>query len=178
MFAFSNEIPDIVIGLFAGAVVFEDLVQGLQRQIAFIFAFGVAVGFSPFLRDEGVKDAGLDHLGFDLVAVLDQDHGEGTGIFQGVSGQLIEDLVVLRLLPFEFHVVGRIDGLQVGDEERKGGFAAAGVADAVEHLAVGFFNGFRSQFFKGHALGFFDDGFDIIAGGNSHAKAQCHYKGE
>ncbi len=178
MFAFSNEIPDVVIGLGTGVVEFEDLVQGLQRQITFVFAFSVTVGFSPFLRDEGVEDAGLDHLGFDLVAVLDQDHGEGTGIFQRISGQLVENLVVLRLLPFEFHAVVRIDGLQIVNEERQSGFTAAGVTDAVEHLAVGFFNGFLGQFFKGHGLCLLDDFLNIIAGACGHAKAHRHNKGE
>ena len=47
----------------------------------------------------------LNHLALDLVAVLNQGHGKGAGVLQGVGGELIEDLVVLGLLPLELHVV-------------------------------------------------------------------------
>ena len=157
MLAFGNEVPAVVIGLVAGAVVHKDLVEGLQRQEAGVSVGRGAVGVCPILRDEGIEDAGLDHLAFDLVAVLDEGHGERAGILQGVSGQLIEDLVVLGLLPLELHAVAGVDGLQVLDEQRQGALAAAGVADAVEHLAVGLFNGLLRQLFKGHAFGFLDD---------------------
>ena len=72
------------------------------------------------LGDEGVQNAGLDHLGLDLVAVLDQGHGKGAGVLQGVGGELIEDLVVLGLLPLELHGVAWVDGLQILDEQGQG----------------------------------------------------------
>ena len=157
MLAFGNEVPAVVIGLVAGAVVHKDLVEGLQRQEAGVSVGRGAVGVRPVLRDEGIEDAGLDHLAFDLVAVLDEGHGERAGVLQGVSGQLIEDLVVLGLLPLELHAVAGVDGLQVLDEQRQGALAAAGVADAVEHRAVGLLNGLLGQIFEAQAFGFLDD---------------------
>ena len=157
MLAFGNEVPAVVIGLVAGAVVHKDLVQSLERQEAGVGVGRGAVGVRPILRDEGVEDAGLDHLALDLVAILNEGHGKRAGALQGVSGQLIEDLVVLGLLPLELHVVAGVDGLQIFNEQRQGALAAAGVADAVEHLAVGLFNGLLRQLFKGHAFGFLDD---------------------
>ena len=157
MLALSDKIPDVIIGLFAGAVVHEYLVQGLQGQVAFISISGGAVGIRPVLGDKGVQDTGLDHLAFDLVAVLNQGHGERAGVLQGVGGQLIEDLVVLGLLPFEAHSIVGIDGLQILDEQGQSALAAAGVANAEEGLAVGLFNRFLGQLFQGHSLGLFDD---------------------
>ena len=157
MLALGNEVPAVVIGLIAHAVVHKDLVERLQRQEAGVGISGGAVGVRPILRDEGVKNAGLDHLALDLVAVLDKGHGERAGALQGVSSQLIEDLVVLGLLPLELHVVAGVDGLQIFNEQRQGALAAAGVADAVEHLAVGLLDSLLGQFFKGHAFGFLDD---------------------
>ena len=157
MLALGDEVPAVIVGLVAHAVVHKDLVERLQRQEAGVGVGGGAVGVRPVLRDEGVEDAGLNHLALDLVAVLNQGHGERAGVLQGVGGQLIEDLVVLGLLPLELHVVAGIDGLQILNEQRQGALAAAGVADAVEHLAVGLFNGLLRQLFKGHAFGFLDD---------------------
>ena len=157
MLALGDEVPAVIVGLVAHAVVHKDLVERLQRQEAGVGVGGGAVGIGPVLRDEGVEDAGLNHLALDLVAVLNEGHGERAGALQGVSGQLIEDLVVLGLLPLELHVVAGVDGLQILNEQRQGALAAAGVADAVEHLAVGLFNGLLRQLFKGHAFGFLDD---------------------
>ena len=111
MLALGDEVPAVVISLAAGVVVHEDLVQGLQSQETLVLFGSGAVGFGPVLGDEGVQNTGLNHLALDLVAVLNQGHGEGAGILQGVSGQLIEDLVVLGLLPLELHVVAGVDGL-------------------------------------------------------------------
>ena len=134
--ALSDEVPAVVVGLGAGVVEHEDLVQGLQRQIAGPLLGGGAVGLGPVLRDKGVEDAGLHHLALYLVAVLDERHGEGAGVLQGVGSQLVEDLVVLRLLPVVLKGVVRVNALQVLDEERERGLAAAGVADAEEGRAV------------------------------------------
>ena len=155
--ALGHEVPAVVVGLGAGVVVHKDLVQGLEGQVAVIGVGGGAVGLGPLLGDEGVQNAGLDHLALDLVAVLDQRHGKGAGVLQGVGGELVEDLVVLGLLPLELHAVAGVDGLQVLDEQGQGALAAAGVAHAVEHLAVGLLNGLLGQLLQGHALGLFDD---------------------
>ena len=80
--ALGHEIPAVVIGLGTGVVVHEDLVQSLKGQIALVRLGGGAVGLRPVLGDEGVQNAGLDHLGLDLVAVLDQGHGKGAGVLQ------------------------------------------------------------------------------------------------
>ena len=152
----SDEVPDVVEGLVAGVVVHKDLVQSLQREIALVLLGSGAVGGGPVEGDEGVEDAGLNHLGLNLVAVLDEGHGKGAGVLQRVAGELAEDVVVLRLLPVYLHVVARVDALQVLDEERKGGGAAAGVADADKGLAVGLLDGLGGQLLKGHALGFLD----------------------
>ena len=157
MLALCDEVPAVVIGLVASAVVHEDLVEGLKGKEARVGVCGRAVGVCPVLRDEGVENTGLDHLALDLVAVLDEGHGERAGVLQRVSGQLIEDLVVLGLLPFELHVVAGVDGLKVLDEEGQRALAAAGVADAIEHFAVGLFNGLLGKLLKGHAFGFLDD---------------------
>ena len=122
-------------------ILHEDLVQSLKGQIALVLLGGGAVGLRPVLGDEGVQNAGLDHLGLDLVAVLDQGHGKGAGVLQGVGGELIEDLVVLGLLPLELHGVAWVDGLQILDEQGQGTLAAAGVAHAQEGLAVGLLDG-------------------------------------
>ena len=111
MLALGDEVPAVVISLAAGVVVHEDLVQGLQSQESLVLFGSGAVGFGPVLGDEGVQNTGLNHLALDLVAVLNQGHGEGAGALQGVSGELIEDLVVLGLLPLEIHVVAGVDGL-------------------------------------------------------------------
>ena len=180
MLALGNEVPAVVIGLVAGAVVLKHLVQGLQGQEALVLVGSGAVGIGPVLGDEGIQDAGLNHLGLNLVAVLNQSHGKGAGALEGVGGQLVENLVVLGLLPLELHVVAGVDGLQIGDKQRQGALAAAGVAHAIELLAVGFLNGLLSQFFQGHVLRLGDDGFDIILSrsstkgthGHSHNHAQ------
>ena len=180
MLALGHEVPAVVVGLGAGVVVHEDLVQGLEGQIALIGVGGDAVGVGPVLRDEGVEDAGLDHLALDLVAVLDERHGEGAGVLQGVGGQLIEDLVVLRLLPIILEGVARVDALQVLDEEGQGGLAAAGVADAKEGLAVGLLNGLGGQLLERHGLGLgnyllsgreLNVGGGVVRGGRAHFAA-------
>jgi len=109
--ALGHKVPAVVIGLGAGVVIHKDLVQRLQRQIAGVVGGGGAVGVGPVLGDEGVQHAGLDHLALDLVAVLDQGHGKGAGLLQGVGGELIEDLVVFGLLPLKLHGVGGVNGL-------------------------------------------------------------------
>ena len=109
------------------------------------------------LGNEGVQNAGLDHLGLNLVAVLNEGHGKGAGILQRVRGELIEDLVVLGLLPIKLHGVIGVDGLQVLNEQGKGALAAAGVAHAVEGLAVGLLDSLFGQFLQGHALGLLND---------------------
>ena len=53
----------------------------------------------------------------------------GAGVLQGVGGELIENLVVLGLLPLELHIIAGVDGLQILDEQGQGALAAAGVAD-------------------------------------------------
>ena len=181
--AFTDEVPAVVVGLAAGVVEHKDLVQSLQGQEALVVSGGGAVGIGPILGDEGVQNAGSDHLGLDLVAVLDQGHGEGAGFLQGVSGQLVKDLVVLGLLPLEVQGVVGVDGLQIRNEQRQSGLTTAGVAHAVEHLAVGLFNGLASQLFQSHALGLLDDllgfgQFFLVCGGSTasdqaHNQAQC-----
>ena len=157
MLALSHEVPAVVVGLGAGVIVHEDLVQSLQGQEAFILLSGGIVGLGPFLGNEGVQNAGLDHLGLDLVTVLNEGHGKGAGILQRVRGELIEDLVVLGLLPIKLHGVIGVDGLQVLNEQGKGALAAAGVAHAVEGLSVGLLDSLFGQFLQGHALGLLND---------------------
>ena len=160
--ALGHEVPAVVIGLGAGVVVHKDLVQGLQGQEAGVRVGGGAVGVGPVLGDEGIQHAGLDHLALDLVAVLDQGHGIGAGGLERVGGELIEDLVVLGLLPVVLHVIAGVDGLQILDEQRQSGLAAAGVAHAVERGAVGFLDGLLGQLLQRHALGLGDD---LLGGG-------------
>ena len=155
--AFSNEVPAVVVGLIAGVIEHKDLIQGLQGQEALVCISSGAVCVSPVLGDEGVQNAGVDHLGLDLVAVLNQGHGEGAGALQGVSGQLIEDLVVLGLLPLEVHVIVGVDGLQVINEQGQSGLAAGRIAQAIEHSAVRLFDSLLSQFFQSHGLSFLDN---------------------
>ena len=165
----SHKVPAVVKGFGTGVVIHKHLVQGLQRQIAVVLLRCGAVGVRPVLGDEGVQNTGLDHLGFDLVAVLNEGHGKGAGVLQRIGGQLIEDFVVLGLLPFKLQGVAGIDGLQVLHEQRQSGGAAAGVAHAVELLAVGLFNGLLSQLLQGHALGFLDD---LLCGGQFSGAAR------
>ena len=153
----SHKVPAVVKGFGTGVVVHKHLVQGLQRQIAVVLLRCGAVGVRPVLGDEGVQNTGLDHLGFDLVAVLDEGHGKGAGVLQRIGGQLIEDFVVLGLLPFKLQGIAGINGLQILHKQGEGGGAPAGVAHAVELLAVGLFNGLLSQLLQSHALGFLDD---------------------
>ena len=162
MLALGHEVPAVVIGLAAGVVVHKHLVQGLQGQEAVVIGGGGVVGLGPLLGDEGVQHAGLDHLGLDLVAVLDQGHGEGAGVLQGVGGELVENFVVLGLLPLELHIIAGVDGLQILDEQGQGALAAAGVAHAIEHLAVGLLNGLLGKLLHGHALGLLND---LLGGG-------------
>ena len=185
VFTFRNEVPAVGEGLGAGAVVLEDLVQGLQRQIALPRIRGGAVCLCPLERYIRIEDAGLDHLALDLVAVLDQGDREGALILHGVGGQLIEDLVVLRLLPFEVERVVRIDRLQILDEQRESGLTAAGVAHAVEGRAVGFFDRLFAEILKGHTLCFFDDflyfGFRTglsLVGAAARNKAKNHHESQ
>ena len=103
-------------GLAAGVVVHKHLIQGLEGQIALILPGSGPVSLRPLLGNEGIQDAGLDHLGLDLIAVLDQGHGKGAGVLQGVGGELVEDLVVLGLLPLKLHIVAGVDGFQVLNE--------------------------------------------------------------
>ena len=160
--ALGHKVPAVVIGLAAGVVVHKHLVQGLKGQEAVVIGGGGVVGLGPLLGDEGVQHAGLHHLRLDLVAVLDQGHGKGAGILQGVGGQLVEDLVVLGLLPLKLHVIAGVDGLQILDEQGQGALAAAGVAHAIEHLAVRLLNGFLGKLLHGHALGLLND---LLGGG-------------
>ena len=157
MLTLGHKVPAVVIALGAGVVVHEDLVQGLQRQIALILLGGGPIGLSPFLGNEGIQDSGLDHLGLDLVAVLDQRHGKGTGILQGIRSELIENLVVFGLLPLEFHGIIGINGLEILNKQGQCALAAAGVANTIEHLAVGLLNGLLCQFLQGHSLGLPND---------------------
>ena len=157
MLALGYEIPNIIIGFFTDAVIHKDLIEGLQGQIAFIGIGGGVVGVSPILGDEGIQNAGLDHLALDLVAILNEGHGKGAGLLQGVSGELLKDLVVLGLLPLKVQGVAGVDGLQVLDEQGQGALAAAGVANAVEGLAVGLFDCFFRQLLKSHAFCFLND---------------------
>ena len=152
MLALGHEVPAVVIGLGAGVIVHKHFVQGLEGQIAVIAVGGHAVGLGPLLGHEGVQNAGLHHLGLDLVAVLNEGHGEGAGVLQRVGGELVEDFVVLGLLPLKLHVIAGVDGLQVLNEQGQGALAAAGVAHAVEHLAVGLLDGLLGQLLQGHAL--------------------------
>ena len=109
--ALGHEVPAVVVGLGAGVVVHKDLVQGLEGQVAAVGVGGSAVGLGPLLGNEGVQNTGLDHLALNLVAVLNQGHGESAGILQGVGGELVKDLVVLGLLPLKLHVIAGVDGL-------------------------------------------------------------------
>ena len=155
-----NEIPAVLKLSGAGRVIHEDLVQGLQWQVAAVCIRGGAVCLCPLLRDEGLQDIGIDHLTLDLVTILDEGHREGAAVLQGIGGELLEDLVVLRLLPLELHVVVRIDGLQIGDKQWKCGLTTRGVTYAVEGLAVRLFDGLLCELLHGHAFGFLDDGID------------------
>ena len=159
--ALSYELPAVGVGLAAGAVEHKDLVQSLQRQIALIGSGVHLLGLGPFLRDKGVQDAGLDHLVLNLVAVLDQGHGVGANGLLGFGGELIEDLVVLGLLPVELHGVAGVDGLQVLNEHGQSTLAAAGVAHAVEGLALGLLDGLLGKLLQGHSLGLLDDFLDV-----------------
>ena len=152
-----HEVPAVVKGLGAGVVVHKHLVQGLQGQIALVLLGGGAVGLRPVLGDEGVQDAGLDHLGLDLVAVLNEGHGKGAGVLQGIRGELVKNLVVLGLLPLKLQGIAGVDGLQILHKQGEGGGAPAGVAHAVELLAVGLLNGLLGQLLQSHALGLLDD---------------------
>ena len=181
MLAFRYEVPNVIIGLFAGAVIHKYLIEGLQGQIAFIGIGGGVVGVSPILGDKGIQNAGLDHLALDLVAVLNEGHGEGAGGLQGVSSQLLEDLVVLGLLPLEVQGVAGVDGLQVLDEQGQSALATAGVTDAVEGFAVGLLDGLLGQLLEGHAFGFFDDllnGRKLLIGGGSRLFTAAGKQGE
>jgi len=157
MLAFGYKVPAVLVGLAAGVVEHEYLVKGLEGQIALVLFGGCAVGGSPVKGYEGIQDAGAYHLALNLVAVLNEGHGIGAYVLEGVGGELIEDLVVLGLLPVELHGVIGVDGLQVLNEQRQCRLAAAGVANAVEGSAVGFFYCLLGQFFQGHAFGFLDD---------------------
>ena len=157
MCAFSNKVPAVVVGLITGVVEHEDLVQGLKRQETLVFISSDAICICPVLGDESIQNASSDHLALNLVAVLDQGHGKGASFLQGVSGQLIEDFVILGLLPLKVHSVVRIDGLQVSNEQGQCSLATAGVAHTIEHLTIGLFDSLLSQFFQGHAFRFFDD---------------------
>ena len=103
------------------------------------------------------------------VAVLDEGHGKGAGVLQRIGGQLIEDFVVLGLLPLKLQGIAGVDGLQILHKQGEGGGAPAGVAHAVELLAVGLFNGLLSQLLQGHALGFLDD---LLCGGQFSGAAR------
>ena len=165
MLALGYEIPNIIIGFFTDAVIHKDLIEGLQGQIAFIGIGGGVVGVSPILGDEGIQNAGLDHLALDLVAILNEGHGKGAGLLQGVKVQ----------------GVAGVDGLQVLDEQRQGALAAAGVANAVEGLAVGLFDCFFRQLLKSHAFCFLNDllgSRKLLIGSGSGLLAAADHQGE
>ena len=175
-FAFADEIPHVLVGLGAQVVEHEDLVQGLQGQgLGVIFA-GDAFCIVPVQGNEVQQDAGVQHLALDLVAVLNQGHGEGVVGTVDILGQLIEDPVFLGLLPVEVQVVVRIDFLGRFDELRDGGLAAAGVANREIILAVGFFNGFLDELFQGHFLRLFDHILHGFGGGEGNHGQQHHQR--
>ena len=182
MLAFRYEVPNVIIGLFAGAVIHKYLIEGLQGQIAFIGIGGGVVGVSPILGDKGIQNAGLDHLALDLVAILNEGHGKGAGRLQGVSGELLKDLVVLGLLPLEVQGIAGVDGLQVLDEQGQSALAAAGVTNAVEGLAVGLLDRFFRQLLKSHAFRFLNDLLDsgklLVIGSGCRLLAAADHQGK
>ena len=180
MASLRHEIPAVVINLVACAVVHEHLVQKLQLKESVIIRCGHSVRLCPLLRNEGIKNTGIRHLGLNLVSVLDQGHGKCTARLQGICLQLLKDLVVLGLLPVELHVIGGIDRLQIFDEGRKSCLAAAGIAHAVEGCAVRFLDRLCRKFLQGHFLCLLDDGLRILgvnaAGGHARGDApNCQY---
>ena len=158
MLILGDKVPAIVVDLvFVNAVVHKDLVQRLQRQVGRIRVGSETVGFRPFLGNKGVEYSRPHHLALDLIAILNQRHGKGAAALQRVGRKLIKNLVVLGLLPLKIQFVLGIDGLEILDEQRQRALAAARVAHAVEHLAIGLFNGFFGQFLHGHPLGLLND---------------------
>ena len=176
--ALGDEIPAVVKGGAGGVVEHEHLVQGLQSQRMAVGCFVHARGIFPFHGDEVEQVAGVQHLGLDLVAVLNQRHRIDVlgGLDIGVQGG--ENGVVLGLAPLDRSGVGRIDGFEHLDEARAGGLAAAGVADAVEGLAVGFFDGLFEEFLVGHGLRLSDDFFDRHFPGERGNAAQGEQHGQ
>ena len=181
-FAFTDEIPHVLVGLFTEVVELEHLVQGLQGQRILIAFLGNAFRFGPVLGHEVEQQAGVQHLLLDLVAVLDQRHAHDMVRAVDVFSQLVENLVLLGLLPAAFKVqrVVRVDLLQFLDKDGKDALAAAGVADRVKTLAVGLFDGLLEEFFKGHVLRFrnhFFHGFSGSEGAQGKHQCQCQEKG-
>ena len=172
--AFGDEIPAVGEGLVAHGVIHEHLVERLQRQRLVVALDDHAFALGPLLRDEVEQVAGVEHLRLNLVAVLNERHGIDVVGALDVGVQRGEDGVVLRLRPFDRAGVARVDLLEHLDEARAGGLAAAGVADAVERLAVGFFNRLGIQLLVGHGLRLSDH----FLHGFSHREACRHHHRE
>ena len=176
-FALGHEIPHIGVGLVAQVVEHEHLVQRLQSQGIFVAFLGHFFSFRPSLGHEVQQVAGIQHFALDLVAVLDQGHGDFMVGAVHVSVQLGKNVVVLGLLPAEFHGEVRIDLLQFFNEQRQHGFAAAGIAHGVECFAIGFFDCFLEQFFQRHGLSLGDDvGHVFRRGKGAQGKRHDHNK--
>ena len=146
----------------------------MQRQRLVVALDDHAFALGPLLRDEVEQVAGVEHLRLNLVAVLNERHGINVVGALDVGVQRGEDGVVLRLRPLDRAGVARVDLLEHLDEARAGGLAAAGVADAVERLAVGFFNRLGIQLLVGHGLRLSDHFFH----GFSHREACRHHHRE
>ena len=174
--AFGDEIPAVGEGLIAHGVIHKHLVERLERQRLVVALNDHAFALGPLLRNEVEQVAGIQHLGLNLVAILDERHGIDVVGALNVGVQCGKDGVVLRLRPLDRAGVVRVNLLEHLDEARAGGLAAAGVADAVERLAVGFLNGLGVQLFVGHGLRLSDDFFHGL--GHGEACRQHHGDGE
>ena len=146
----------------------------MQRQRLVVALDDHAFALGPLLRDEVEQVAGVEHLRLNLVAVLNERHGINVVGALDVGVQRGEDGVVLRLRPLDRAGVARVDLLEHLDEARAGGLAAAGVADAVERLAVGFLNRLGIQLLVGHGLRLSDH----FLHGFSHREACRHHHRE
>ena len=178
-FTLADEIPHILVSLLTKVVEHEHLVQGLQRQGIFVVLLGYALGIRPVLGHEVQQQPGVQHLALDLVAVLDQRHAHYMVCAVDVFGQLIEDLVFLRLLPAAFIIqrVVRVNLLQRFLEQGQHALAAAGVADRVEALSVALFDGLLEQLFQRHGLSLCDDFLDGFRRCEAeHAQAHRQYQ--
>ena len=107
------KVPAVVIHCISCGIVHKDLIQCLKRKETFISIRCCVIGLCPLLGNIGFQNTGLYHFRFNLVAVLNQRHGKGAAALQRGRRQLIENLIILGLLPLILHRIRRIDGLKV-----------------------------------------------------------------